>query len=101
IKKYILLVFLLSTSFDLLQAQPLKKGEKIPELPIESETYQGVRFDQHSLTILDFWSHNCSACIASFPKLNQLQETLGDSVQIVLVNDESTDSTERMFALRP
>lgn len=95
-----LLVFWLSISFGLLQAQALKKGGRIPEFPKENKAYNGIRFDQHALTILDFWSHNCSACIASFPKLNQLQELFGDAVQIVLVNDESADSTERMFALR-
>src|SRR5690606_2885831 len=100
-KKIILFFSLVGISFGLLQAQGLHKGERIPKLPDKNSTYGDVGFDRYKLTILDFWSHSCSACIASFPKLNQLQEVLGDSVHIVLVNDESADSTARMFALRP
>src|SRR5438309_1226849 len=35
--------------------------------------------------ILDFWSRGCTACIQSFPKLNELTKEFKDKVQIVLV----------------
>jgi thiol-disulfide isomerase/thioredoxin len=35
--------------------------------------------------ILDFWNKTCGACVASFPKMNRLQQTLGDQVQVMLV----------------
>lgn len=35
--------------------------------------------------VLDFWSKGCSACVASFPKINQYQKDLQNDVQFVLV----------------
>jgi thiol-disulfide isomerase/thioredoxin len=50
--------------------------------------------------LLDFWSHTCISCIQSFPKLDSFQKEFGESLQIVLVNRESKDSTDRFFEKR-
>ncbi|HYH56092.1 MAG TPA: TlpA disulfide reductase family protein, partial [Anseongella sp.] len=51
--------------------------------------------------LLDFWSHTCKACILSFPKLDRLQQRFDGRLKVVLVNRESSDSTERFFKRRP
>jgi thiol-disulfide isomerase/thioredoxin len=38
--------------------------------------------------ILDFWTRGCSACISSFPKLNELTKEFRGKVQIVLVGND-------------
>jgi thiol-disulfide isomerase/thioredoxin len=50
------------------------------------------------LIILDFWGTGCPGCIAGFPKMEALQKKFEDSLKILLVNNESFDSTERFFA---
>src|SRR6266487_544306 len=45
--------------------------------------------------ILDFWSRGCSACIASFPKLNELTKEFKDKAQIVLVGIDENDKLIR------
>lgn len=38
------------------------------------------------ILILDFWSFGCTACVASWPKLMELQQEFKEQIQIVLVN---------------
>jgi uncharacterized protein (TIGR03435 family) len=35
--------------------------------------------------LLDFWNNGCASCIASFPHVNEIQKTLGDKVQVMMV----------------
>jgi thiol-disulfide isomerase/thioredoxin len=35
--------------------------------------------------LLDFWNNGCSSCIASFPHVNEIQKTLGDRIQVIMV----------------
>lgn len=35
--------------------------------------------------ILDFWGAGCTACIASFPKVQEMQKKYGDSLNIILI----------------
>jgi thiol-disulfide isomerase/thioredoxin len=42
--------------------------------------------------ILDFWNRSCGACVASFPKMNKLQQTLGDQVQVMLVGIQDREN---------
>ncbi|GAO44113.1 hypothetical protein FPE01S_03_01520 [Flavihumibacter petaseus NBRC 106054] len=49
------------------------------------------------LIILDFWATWCSSCLSAFPKLENLQETFKDELQIVLVNGKASgDSKEKV-----
>ncbi|TXJ28994.1 MAG: TlpA family protein disulfide reductase [Chitinophagaceae bacterium] len=47
--------------------------------------------------ILDFWSHICITCFQSFPKLDSLQEEFKEQLQLILVNNESVESTKDLF----
>lgn len=85
-------------------AQTLQVGDKLPALKFKKvlapDKEVSLQPHKHKLTILDFWGHGCSSCIESFPKVEKLQAMFGDSVQIIMVNKESKDSTESLFAKR-
>lgn len=42
--------------------------------------------------ILDFWNKGCSACIASFPKINDEQKKFGDKVQFMMVGQQDKEN---------
>ena len=50
--------------------------------------------------ILSFWNQSCLSCIKDFPKLDSLQKTFKDDLQIIIVNRENKDSTLRFFEKR-
>lgn len=50
------------------------------------------------LIVIDFWNHSCVSCIRDFEKLDSLQKKFTGSLQIILANNESKDSTLRFFA---
>lgn len=49
--------------------------------------------------ILDFWSQGCTACVKSFPKLNELQQEFKKDVQFLLVgiNDKNNKNIKRIY----
>ncbi len=91
--------------FQTVFCQALQPGDPIPE----GLTITGVQNSPVSeiqlrdlkgkLVILDFWSTWCTACIAAFPKLHQLQKEFKDEVKIILVNTHPKDSAARVNSL--
>lgn len=85
--------------------QVLKIGDTVPNFEISdvigypTSTMHLSDFEGKAI-ILDFWSHGCKGCILSFPKVDSLQQKYGDNLQIILVNNESRDSTERWQSKR-
>lgn len=47
------------------------------------------------LLILDFWNTGCLSCVASWPKLQALQEKFDSQIQILLVNALQDEATVR------
>jgi thiol-disulfide isomerase/thioredoxin len=45
---------------------------------------------------LDFWGEGCSGCIASFPKINELQKKFSKDIQFVLVTTTGKDPRTAM-----
>jgi thiol-disulfide isomerase/thioredoxin len=41
--------------------------------------------------LLDFWNKNCSSCVESFPHINEIQKTLGDRVQVMMIGLQDTE----------
>ena len=83
--------------------QALQVGDTLPSLTVGSMlNYPGdslkLRALKGKLLIFDFWSTGCRSCIQAFPKMDSLQRTFGDRLQVILVNGESRDSTLRFFA---
>lgn len=50
------------------------------------------------LLIIDFWGLGCISCIASFPKLDSLQQQFSDRLQILLVTRDPRSKVEAFFA---
>lgn len=86
-------------------AQALKRGDVVPDVEVtnvynfSSDKLNLSQFKK-KLIIFDFWSTSCWGCIKSFPKMDSLQRTFKDEIQIVLINKSSKDSTKRFFDLR-
>lgn len=103
IKQFFFFVFMFFL-FKESAAQKLKVGDKLPAMNFKQVLDPDKEIDlepnKYKLTILDFWAHGCGSCIASFPKVEKLQALFGDSIQIILVNYETKDSTQSLFEKR-
>jgi thiol-disulfide isomerase/thioredoxin len=49
------------------------------------------------LVILDFWGFGCPGCIKGFPKMEELQAKYKDKIQVILVNSDSKEETQKFF----
>lgn len=82
--------------------QRLKIGEKVPDVTVpnivnyKSSQIKISDFDGKIL-ILDYWFTGCKPCIASWPKLQKLQEQFIDQIQILLVNPLENNVTVEGF----
>lgn len=79
-------------------------GKRMPEIEIKNIADYALKSAKVSQfkgkwLILDFWNKGCTACIHSFPKVNELQRKYADRVQIVLVGLEDAEEQIRpMYA---
>ena len=103
-RSYFLLLplFLFLNSSILAQKQV---GERMPDLKFnELINYKSPSFRladfRGKLIIFDFWSISCASCIEAFPKLESLQKTFSDKIQILLVNHEDKKQTIEFFEKR-
>lgn len=69
--------------------EPIKKGDIIPNVLLDisrnNDSQKIHLYDVNKkLILLDFWSTNCSSCIAQMPHLQELQEKF-KQVQIIVV----------------
>ncbi len=86
--------------------KPLEIGDRVPNVEITNITNYGADKTNASdfkgkLLILDFWAKTCAACIASFPKMQQLQQKFKDRIQILLVTSDSQKEIKSLFARSP
>ena len=86
--------------------QSLKVGDKVPDITFTNlinfhdKTARLSDF-KGKLLILDFWNSKCSPCIASWPKLLELQKEYHEEIQIVLVNPlEESDVVSKFIDWR-
>ena len=99
---YFLSLIIISVS---LKAQSLGKGQVLPAVQFSgvfnhsADTLTVAALDK-KLVILDFWGTGCIGCIQAFPKMDSLQKKWGKDIQIVMVNQQSADSTRRFFKKR-
>jgi peroxiredoxin len=79
-------------------------GKPMPDLLIKNIAYYSkkqanIRDFRGKWLILDFWDINCSACIASFPRMNKIQRTFSRQLQVLLVGVEDPESKiQSLFA---
>lgn len=90
-------IFFLSSN-----CQKLKIGSKVPDI----EFNQVYNYSSSSLkfsdfkgkwVILDFWSIRCVSCIKNFPKMDSLQKIFKDKIQIILVSEQSFDTSVKFI----
>lgn len=104
-KTIFLAILLLLTCY--CPAQPttyLGVGDELPALQLSpilgsDETIQTSRY-KGKLLVIDFWSLSCASCIASFPKLDSLQQQFGDRLQILLVTRDPYEKVQNFFGRR-
>jgi thiol-disulfide isomerase/thioredoxin len=47
--------------------------------------------------LLDFWSRRCSSCVDGFPRVNEIQKTLGDKVQVMMIGYQDPEGQISMI----
>lgn len=57
-----------------------------------------VKMYSSKLVLLDFFTTSCTACIASFPFMNELQLKYKDKVDVIMITPESTRVAAKFFA---
>ncbi|WP_268223883.1 TlpA family protein disulfide reductase [Sinomicrobium oceani] len=104
----ITMIFLFSICLSCAQAnfdktiRILSYGEEVPDYPLVNmvnypkESAKISDFKGKAM-ILDYWFTGCKPCIASWPKLEKLQQKYGDKIQIVLVNHMQDKTTVQQF----
>ena len=107
-KKIVIVITLivLQSTFALSQNNKYKVGETVQDFPLgrilnyekNSSTFNEVK---RKLTIIDFWGTWCGPCVASVPKITQLQEKFRDKVQFLLVSNEDELRLSRFIEARP
>jgi thiol-disulfide isomerase/thioredoxin len=82
--------------------QPLAIGDSIPShlqlTNLENYPVSTIHLSdlKGKLVLLDFWSTWCGSCIEAFPKLQEIQQEFGDSIQIFLVNSYAADTKQKV-----
>lgn len=117
-KKLPLLLFLLTSS--ILNAQPqfkknnvsnnvskgLSIGDVVPDVTLVNllnyPTITAKLSDfKGKLIIIDFWNKWCSSCIAYFPKMEKMQESFSNKIQVLLVTNNTTEELKSLFEKSP
>jgi len=101
-KQIVYLIFTISTCITIVNGQSknagysfriheLKVGDSVPDFAFHfinragsSSSFKDFRGKP---VLLDFWATWCGPCIASMPKMHELQSAFGDKLQIILLND--------------
>lgn len=103
-KKIILIAFIGLMMFNYKSfAQKLEIGDHCPTLVLNNVLNwksSELSFSdlKGKLIILDFWNPGCTACIEGFAELEVMQKKFQDRLQIILVNQQSRDSTLHFFS---
>ncbi|MCT3915226.1 hypothetical protein CMU59_06195 [Elizabethkingia anophelis] len=88
------------------QKKSLKVGDILPAsvwmAPMEVVNYPQKTIklseDKNKLILLDFWNTWCSACLANFPKMEELQKQFGDKIKILAVSNQDRATLKKFFA---
>ncbi|HEY9259657.1 TlpA disulfide reductase family protein [Chitinophaga sp.] len=82
---------------------PLNIGDQVPTVPLLhtvnlSSNQTSLNFYRGKLLLLDFWTTNCSSCIAGLAKLDSLQKQFNNQIQIVSVTSERNAVVRKFYA---
>jgi len=81
-----------------LSVKNLTVGDKVPDIFIPKlinyKSHRAKLSDfKCDLMIIDFWSINCSGCVAGLPKMKVLQDKFGDSIKVLPVTYDGEKTT--------
>jgi thiol-disulfide isomerase/thioredoxin len=78
----------------------IDKGEKVPDLTLKplGQTEFKLSDLRGKLVIIDFFGVNCSACIKALPEMQQLQDSLSNEIQILVVTKDDSSSMRKLFS---
>ncbi|MEN5055154.1 TlpA family protein disulfide reductase [Sphingobacterium kitahiroshimense] len=84
------------------RSQELKIGQVMPDIPVQPViNYKQSNIDINSfrdkVVILDFFDTFCVNCISAMPKLQKLQNELGDKLQVILVTWQDQKTIEKFY----
>lgn len=103
--KIFLISMLLAASYRPVNAQisALRIGDNIPEIEMgkllnDSTNRISIKDFKGKLLILDFWNIYCKVCISDMPKLDSLQNTFRDKLQIISITSNSGIQVNRLFS---
>jgi thiol-disulfide isomerase/thioredoxin len=107
--KFLLVILFVINSFatNAQQYNPLKIGDKMPDITIKNFYNEPRRSEKISslyknkLLILDFWGTWCGACLEELPKYNNLKKKFGNKIQIVAVGYEPREKLTTLFKRNP
>lgn len=85
------------------RSQELNIGHDLPYMPDQGVlNYSNEVIDIQSfndkVVILDFFDTYCTNCIAAMPKLQKLQDEMGDKLQVILVTWQDKRTIEEFYA---
>ncbi|MFI5162359.1 MAG: TlpA family protein disulfide reductase [Sphingobacteriales bacterium] len=94
-----LIVYLLTSKAHAQTVQPLKVGDRIPDITVHNIINYRAKSLKLSdfkgkLIILDFWGSWCSSCLKRFPLSDSLQREFNNNLQFLLVNSARTNDRE-------
>jgi len=83
-------------------AQSFFIGSNIPDMPLSrilnyKDSAASLSSFGEKLIILDFWTKDCGPCIASFPKMDSIQQHLKDKIQFILITLDSKAEVEKFL----
>ncbi|MDH5826299.1 TlpA family protein disulfide reductase [Sphingobacterium faecium] len=84
------------------RSKELTMGQLLPDIPLQDVlNYKGDQIDIKSfdgkVVILDFFDTYCTNCIAAMPKLQKLQDNMGDKLQVILVTWQDQKTIEKFY----
>lgn len=76
--------------------QAVAVGEQVPDVTLSSminypKTSAKLSDFRGKLLILDFWATWCGSCLVAMPKMEELQQAFGDSIQILAVTTQGPE----------
>jgi len=74
-------------------------GEVAPDFEVvtrEGAAFRLADYRGHKPVYVVFWNSWCSYCIKKTPRYRQLQEQLGDKIEIIAINTTWSDSPQEM-----
>lgn len=83
--------------------KPLSPGLKVPNIALGvfmNEPKKNLKISElkGKLVVLDFWNIWCSSCILAMPKMDSLQKRFNNSIQIILITNNTEPEIAKLFS---